>query len=154
MSPCPGGSILITSAPRSASIVAAAGPAMKLAVSRTFSPAKTESVAIVITSHEGAEAGCRAPDDERLHLARALVGVQRLGVGEEPDDVVVEHDAVAAEQLARPGDGLPAAGGHVALGQRGLVVAQLVGLLQLGDPYGHAEAGGDVAEHPGQQVLD
>src|SRR3954471_16838061 len=101
MSPCPGGSILITSAPRSASIVAAAGPAMKLAVSRTFSPAKMESLAIVITSDEGAQAGHRATDDQRLNLPRALVGVDRLGVRDEAADVVVEHDAVAGQQLAR-----------------------------------------------------
>src|SRR5437764_5810759 len=40
----PGGSILITSAPKSDITVAAAGPAMKLAQSMTFSPSKMRSV--------------------------------------------------------------------------------------------------------------
>jgi hypothetical protein len=37
-SPAPGGSILITSAPKSDMIVAAAGPAIQLAQSMTFRP--------------------------------------------------------------------------------------------------------------------
>src|ERR1700736_5245036 len=43
----PGGSILMTSAPKSDITVAAAGPAMKLAQSMTLSPSKIRSV----TSH-------------------------------------------------------------------------------------------------------
>src|SRR5215831_18727741 len=43
-SPAPGGSILTTSAPKSDMTVAAAGPAMKLAQSITFSPSKTRSL--------------------------------------------------------------------------------------------------------------
>src|SRR5712671_6891519 len=42
-SPAPGGSILITSAPKSDITVAAAGPAIKLAQSITFKPSKTRS---------------------------------------------------------------------------------------------------------------
>src|SRR6516162_8619252 len=42
-SPAPGGSILITAAPKSDITVAAAGPAIKLAQSITFSPSKTRS---------------------------------------------------------------------------------------------------------------
>ena len=57
-------------------------------------------------SHEGAEAGDGLADDQILHLIGAFVGVERLGVGEEARDVVVGDDAVAAQQLAGPGDGL------------------------------------------------
>jgi hypothetical protein len=35
------------------------------------------------TLHESAEAGDGAPDDERIHLAGALVGVDGLGVSNE-----------------------------------------------------------------------
>jgi hypothetical protein len=42
----PGGSILMTSAPKSDITVAAAGPAMKLAQSMTLSPSKMRSVTI------------------------------------------------------------------------------------------------------------
>jgi len=50
----------MTSAPKSDSIVAAAGAAMKLAISTTFRPENTDCVVcvvIVITSHERAQAG-------------------------------------------------------------------------------------------------
>src|SRR6185437_13129852 len=43
-SPAPGGSILITSAPKSERMVAAQGPAIQLAQSMTFRPVKRESV--------------------------------------------------------------------------------------------------------------
>src|SRR6266436_9733932 len=43
-SPAPGGSILITVAPKSDITVAAAGPAIKLAQSITFKPSKMRSV--------------------------------------------------------------------------------------------------------------
>jgi hypothetical protein len=56
--------------------------------------------------HEGAEARYGLADDQILHLARALVGVESFRIREEACDVVVEHDAVAAEQFARPGNGL------------------------------------------------
>ena len=57
-------------------------------------------------SHEGADAGDGLADDQVLHLECAFVGVERLGVGEEARDVVVGDDAVAAEDLAAPRDGL------------------------------------------------
>ena len=41
-------------------------------------------------------------DDQVLHLIRAFVGVERLGIGEEARDVVVGDDAVAAQHLAAP----------------------------------------------------
>src|SRR6478752_8343965 len=79
-------STLITSAPKSDSIVAAAGAAMKLAISTTFKPENTDCgvcVVMISTSHERAQAaGHRAPDDQRLHLPGALVGVERFGVGD------------------------------------------------------------------------
>ena len=59
-----------------------------------------------LVSHEGAEAGDGLADDQILHLIRAFVGVERFGIGEEARDVVVGDDAVAAQQLAAPGDRL------------------------------------------------
>ena len=55
-----------------------------------------------VGSDEGAPAGDRPADDQRVDLAGALVGVDRLGVGHEASDVVLEQDAVATEHLARP----------------------------------------------------
>src|SRR6478672_6045852 len=125
----PGGSTLITSAPKSDSMVAAAGAAMKLAISTTFKPANTESfvcvvcVVIVMASHECAQAGDGLRDDQRLHLAGALIGVEGLGVGDEAPDVVIEHNPVAAEQLPRPVHGLAHPRAAVSLRQRGLLIA-------------------------------
>ena len=50
------------------------------------------------------DAGDLAPDDERLDRVRALEGEDRLHVGEVARDVVLEQDAVAAEDVARVGD--------------------------------------------------
>src|SRR3954454_10495801 len=105
-------------------------------------------------SDEGAEAGQRTADDEVVDLPGALVGVQGLRVVEEAHDVVLEQDSVATEQLPRPAHGLPGPGGDEDLRQRGMVVAEDASLLQLGHPDGHAEAGGHVAGHPGDEVLD
>src|SRR6202034_171695 len=58
-------------------------------------------------SDEGAETGDGAADDERVDLAGALVGVDRLRVGDEPADLVFQQDAVPAEQLTRVADRLP-----------------------------------------------
>ena len=69
-------------------------------------------------SHKGAEAGDGLADDQVLHLIRAFVGVERLGIGEEARDVVVGDDAVAAQQLAAPCDSLAAFGRAERLGER------------------------------------
>jgi hypothetical protein len=36
-----------------------------------------------------------------LHLIRAFIGIDRLGIREEARNVVVDEDAVAAQQLSR-----------------------------------------------------
>src|SRR5271166_7074650 len=114
----------MTSAPKSDSIVAAAGAAIKLAISTTLSPEKTDCgvcvVMIVVSLNEGAQAGDRFADDQRLHFAGALIGVDALGVGDKTADVVVEHNAVAAQQFPRPVHGLAHLHRAVGLGQRRL----------------------------------
>jgi len=45
-------------------------------------------------------------DDQILHLIGAFVGVQRLRIGKEAREIVVGDDAVAAQDLAAPCDGL------------------------------------------------
>src|ERR1700694_1771122 len=57
-------------------------------------------------SDKRAEPGQRSADDQGVHFPGALVGVDGLGVGDKPADVVVEDDAVAAEQFACVTDGL------------------------------------------------
>src|ERR1700728_115170 len=100
----------MTSAPKSDSLFAAAGAAIKLASSTTFRPANTDCVVcvvmIVVSLDEGAQAGDGFAYDQRLHLAGALIGIDALGVGDKSADVVVENNAVAAQQLPRPVHGL------------------------------------------------
>src|ERR1700743_2118273 len=101
----------MTSAPKSDSIVAAAGAAIKLASSTTFRPENTDCVGsvvmIVVSLNECAQASDGLADDQRLHLAGALIGVEGLGVGDKAADVVIQHNAVAAQQIPGPGHSLP-----------------------------------------------
>src|SRR5229473_6372359 len=83
------------------------------------------AVAAIAPSDESAEPGDRLADDQVLHLVGALVGVERLGIGEKARGVVVGDDAVAAEQLAPPGDRLAHPGGAERLGERRVLVLQL-----------------------------
>jgi hypothetical protein len=51
--------------------------------------------------------GDGATDNEGIDLAGTLVGIDGLGVGDKPGDVVIQQNPVSAEQLARPADRLP-----------------------------------------------
>src|SRR5215471_9565211 len=98
-SPAPGGSILITSAPKSDITVAAAGPAIKLAQSITFSPSKTRSAIADPSSNREAEraavthhmtgraAGEVRPNDQGLlvgeagqHCCAGTARLNRIGI--------------------------------------------------------------------------
>ena len=83
--------------------------------------ASEEALARRAASHEGAEARDRLADDQILHLIRAFVGVERFAVRKEARDFVVGDDAVAAEQLAGPRNGLAALGRAERLGERGVL---------------------------------
>src|SRR4029453_1894744 len=82
--------------------------------------------------NECAKAGDRLADDQCLHLPRALIGVESLRVGGIAADVVVEHNAVASQQLPCPMHGLAHPRRAVSLRQRGLLVAIHPFVLQLG----------------------
>src|SRR5262245_52428626 len=53
-------------------------------------------------SDECAESGDRFADDQGLHLVRALVGVDRLGIRKEARHVVVDKHAVDTQRLPSP----------------------------------------------------
>src|SRR5262249_50716565 len=57
---------------------------------------------------EGAEASYGFADNQRVHFARAFIGIDSFRVGNEATDMVLEQDAVAAEQFARIADSLAA----------------------------------------------
>src|SRR5215475_13772373 len=94
-------------------------------------------------SDEGAEPGDRLADDQVLHLVRALVGIESLGIGKEAGDVVVDDNAVAAEHLSRPGDRLTRLGRRERLGKRRLLIRKLALICELGCANHHALAGND-----------
>ena len=101
-------------------------------------------------SHEGAEARNGLADDQILHLKRAFVGVERFAVRKEARDFVVGDDAVAAEQLARPSNGLAALGRAERLGERRMRVGQLAFGVQLRLTHNQALRGRDVGDHFGE----
>src|SRR5262249_21320001 len=108
----------------------------------------------LVISDERAEPGDRLADDQVLHLIRAFVGIERLGISKETRDVVVGEDAVAAEQLPRPGDRLTRLGRRERLRKRRLLVRKLAFVRELCCANHHALAGSDVAEHLRKEVLN
>jgi hypothetical protein len=89
-------------------------------------------------SHEGVEARDGLSNDQILHLKRTFVGVKRFAVRKEARDFVVGDDAVAAEQLARPGNSLAALGRAERLGERRMRIGQLAFGVQLRGQSGTA----------------
>src|SRR5882672_7267895 len=102
---------------------------------------------------EGAEPSNGLAENQVLHLEGALIGVEGFRIHEEPTDVVLSGDAVAAEQLACPRDGLAALGCCEGLGKRCMRVRHLAFGVQLGHAHQEALRSSDVGEHPGQEVL-
>src|SRR5262245_38041931 len=103
---------------------------------------------------EGAEASYGFSYDQRVHFARAFIGIDSFGVSNEATDMVLEQDAVAAEQFARIADSLAAFHRGEGFRQRRMLVFHQSLVLQLAQPQHHRLAGGDVAEHAHEQVLD
>src|SRR5580704_3846536 len=100
-------------------------------------------------SHEGTQASDGLADDQILHLICAFVGVERFAIREEPRGLVVGDDAVAAEHLASPGDGLAALGRAERLGKGGVGVRQLAFGVQLRLAHDQALRGRYVGNHFG-----
>src|SRR6266478_2012927 len=76
-----------------------------------------------LASHEGTQSCNGLADDQRVHLPCALIGVDCFGIGHEASDVVLEQDAVAAEQLARITDGFAAFDRAERLRERRMLIA-------------------------------
>src|SRR2546430_3068853 len=75
-----------------------------------------------LASDEGAQAGDGAAHDQRVNLAGALVGVDRLRIRHEPAHVVLQQDAIPAEQFPRPAGRFPHPDRAERLGHRGVVI--------------------------------
>src|SRR5262249_40450461 len=105
-------------------------------------------------SHVGAEPGDLLAHDQVLHLIGAFVGVERLGIGEEARHVIIDEDAVAAEQLSRPGNRLARLGRRERLRKRRLLFVKLPLVRELCRANHHALARPDVADHLRKLVLN
>src|SRR3954452_5764089 len=93
-------------------------------------------------------------NDQVLHLVSAFVGVEGFRIREEAADTVVHGDAVAAADLPRPRNRLAALCRAVCFGDRRMRVRQLAFVVQLRHARHHALAGGDVADHFGEEILN
>src|ERR1700674_1691516 len=82
-------------------------------------------------SYEGTQSRNGLADDQRVHLPCAFVGIDRFCIGHEASDVVLEQDAVAAEQLARIADGFPAFDRAEGLRERRMLIAHHAFVLKL-----------------------
>src|ERR1700676_5391769 len=106
-----------------------------------------------IALDEGAETRDGLADDQILHLIRAFVRVKCFAIGEETRHLVVCDDAIAAEQLARPSNGLSAFRRRKSLGERCMGVGQLAFGVQLRLTQDQALRSRDVGDHFGEQIL-
>ena len=57
---------------------------------------------------KGAQSGDRFAHDQSVHFACALIRINCLSVGDKAAHMIVQENAVAAEQFARIADGLAA----------------------------------------------
>src|SRR5215471_18162493 len=102
---------------------------------------------------EGAKTRDVLANDQRVHLARAFIGIDSFSIGDEAPNVILEQDAVAAEQFARPAYGLAAPDAAERFRQPRNLVGHAPFILQLRHAQAHRLRLDDVAEHTYQQVL-
>src|SRR4029079_1854393 len=120
-----GGSILITSAPRSASICTAAGSCRKWVKLRTLTPSNIDfSVVLMGSVQQG------AGNDHSLDLRGALDDLQHLRIAERARHRVLADDSVAAVDLHGLVRGFHRALGCEQLGHRCFLVERLAFVLQ------------------------
>ena len=83
-------------------------------------------------------AGEGAPDDEGVHLVRLLVRKHRLGVREEAGDLVLEQDAVVADDRGCERDRFAGGTRGLHIGEGGVLVSVRVGPeRRIGHERGH-----------------
>src|SRR5580692_810427 len=86
-------------------------------------------------SYESAEARNGLPDNQRIHLARALVRIDRFGIRDKTPDLIIERDPIRAEQLPRKTHRFPHLDSAKRLGQRCMLILELALILQLRKPH-------------------
>src|SRR5258708_3432569 len=104
-------------------------------------------------SDESAKSSDRFADDQRVHLSCAFVGVEGLRVRDEAADMMVQEDAIGAEQLTRPADSFTHPDRAHTFRKRSMFVPHETLILQLREPEAQRLRRADVAQHPEQQIL-
>src|SRR6202166_5338320 len=94
--------------------------------------------------NKGTETGDGFTDNQGVHFPRALVRVQRLCVGKEAGNLVVEQNAIATKDFTRPRHGLAHSHGTKGLRKGCMVVHELAFVLHLGKADHHALRSSDV----------
>ena len=84
---------------------------------------------------------------------RSLFGTT-VGIGNKPRNIVVEHNAVAAENFTCPAYGLAHSIGADRLRQCRMFIPVDAFILRLRQSDDQSERAGEVAQHPHQKILD
>src|SRR4051812_13891076 len=103
-----------TAAEVCACVCAEASPA---ATSTAAQPSQIASARISSSARKGLDVGLRPPEDQRVNVVRALVGVHRFEVQHVADDVELIRDAVATMHVACDTRDVESLAGRVALDQ-------------------------------------
>ncbi len=88
------------------------------------------------------------PDDQRVHVVGAFVGLHRFQVHHVAHDGVVVGDAVGAEDVAGEAGALEGHPDVVALGHGDVLVLDLARIFQAADLQHEQLRFGDLADHP------
>src|SRR5207302_4007130 len=103
---------------------------------------------------EGLDAGLRAPEDERVDIVRAFVGIDHLQVDDVADDAELVGDAVAAQHIAREARDLERLATRVALHDRGDLGRGAAFVLHAPEAQAALQAEGDLGLHVCELLLD
>src|ERR1041385_3267083 len=90
----------------------------------TLAAGRRQETALFLLFHGrvvGGDAGYGLPDDQRMNVVGALVGIDAFDIGEVAEDRVLVDHAIGAEGLARELGALPGHPDIVALGHRDVV---------------------------------
>src|SRR5215218_9269455 len=102
---------------------------------------------------ERLDAGLRAPEDQRVHVVRALVGIDGLKVLRMAHDVVLFLDAVAAVHVAGDSGDIERLAAVVALDQGDHLGRRFALVQEAADAQRSLQAEGDLGLHVGELFL-
>src|SRR5258707_15702894 len=124
-------------------------PAAGSPSSRTAMAAARSTVPLI----EGLNTGDGAPQDQRVDVVRAFVGIDDLEVDEVADDAELVGDAVAAEHVARHARDVERLAAGISLHDRGDFHRSGAVVLHAAQAQAALQAEGDLGLHVGELLL-